>query len=533
MRYSRAFRQFLLATLPIHALYGQTYQTVISNGPPSNRVDIVVVGDGYTAAQINTVYPQHVMELIQYKFQGGQQPFPRYAKFFNVHQVNVVSNQSGADQPPLGIFVDTALDASYWWDGATERLLYFNTTKAQNAINAALAGSGIDIDIRYGIVNDTKYGGGGGSWAVYAGGNSSALEIALHEVGHSFGGLADEYFSSGVYTGPEPSQPNCTTSPTTGKWDRWLGYNDPTTNIGVINYYQGCGYYSNGIFRPSNNSKMRNLNRPFDAISREAFIAKIYNEVRPLDAWRSNTGTLSNPLQLWVDSVDEAVIGVEWRVNGNLIALAAEQLTLAVLGLPPGMHTVTARAYDRILDHAFTGDALDWWRLPNTNPLQQTITWTLQLTQRLGDYNGDGLFNCQDIDPLVATIAAGSHVPGFDLTGDGLVDTADLHVWLSAAGAVQLPSGASYLVGDANLDGVVDGSDFGVWNANKFTATAAWCQGDFNADGIVDGSDFGLWNGNKFQASDGMQAVPEPGGSIWLILAAWWARRNCCRTRSK
>jgi hypothetical protein len=118
------------------------------------------------------------------------------------------------------------------------------------------------------------------------------------------------------------------------------------------------------------------------------------------------------------------------------------------------------------------------------------------------DFNSDGLYDCLDINALVAEIAAGTHNPAFDLTTDGLVNLADRDAWLAEAGGINLGSGRVYRLGDANLDGLVDGSDFGVWNAHKFTATAAWCDGDFTADGIVDGSDYGVWNVNKFTASD-------------------------------
>ncbi|HEY6563895.1 MAG TPA: hypothetical protein VIY86_05330, partial [Pirellulaceae bacterium] len=54
------------------------------------------------------------------------------------------------------------------------------------------------------------------------------------------------------------------------------------------------------------------------------------------------------------------------------------------------------------------------------------------------------------------------------------------------------------LLGDANADGIVDGSDFNIWNMNKFTAGTTWTSGDFNCDGVTDGSDFNVWNMNKF-----------------------------------
>ncbi len=117
-----------------------------------------------------------------------------------------------------------------------------------------------------------------------------------------------------------------------------------------------------------------------------------------------------------------------------------------------------------------------------------------------GDFDNDGEYGCVDMDALVTEIAAATHSPLYDLTGDGLVNLADRDAWLMSAAIVNgLPS--PYLVGDANLDGFVDGEDFLIWNAHKFTSIAEWCAGDFNADGFVDGEDFLNWNAHKFQDS--------------------------------
>ncbi len=89
---------------------------------------------------------------------------------------------------------------------------------------------------------------------------------------------------------------------------------------------------------------------------------------------------------------------------------------------------------------------------------------------------------------------------------------------LAIAGRLRLPSKNPILPGDANLDGFVDGSDFGIWNANKFTSTASWCAGDFNADGVVDGSDFGIWNARKFTSADSGSLVPEPSPGIGMAI---------------
>ncbi|MBL9123860.1 MAG: hypothetical protein JNG90_09525, partial [Planctomycetaceae bacterium] len=132
------------------------YDTVWSNGPSANRVDLVFVGDGYTASQIDTVYPQHIQAMLDHMF-VAEEPFSRYRNFFNAYRVNAVSNQAGADVPPEGIFRDTALGATYYYDGVTERLLGVNETLAQAAVDGGLAGSGILPEMRLVTVNDNRY----------------------------------------------------------------------------------------------------------------------------------------------------------------------------------------------------------------------------------------------------------------------------------------------------------------------------------------------------------------------------------------
>ena len=85
------------------------------------------------------------------------------------------------------------------------------------------------------------------------------------------------------------------------------------------------------------------------------------------------------------------------------------------------------------------------------------------------------------------------------------------------------------LPGDANGDGNVDGTDFGIWNANKFAVGTDWTTGDFNGDGRTDGSDFGIWNTNKFTSvplgspsggSLSLAEVPEPATGLLVLATA-------------
>ena len=87
------------------------------------------------------------------------------------------------------------------------------------------------------------------------------------------------------------------------------------------------------------------------------------------------------------------------------------------------------------------------------------------------------------------------------------------------------------ILGDANLDGVVDGQDFLAWNSNKFSSGTSWASGDFNGDGVTDGQDYVHWNANKFTMADtgnAMMAVPEPawGRCLGLGVVLWLSRRR-------
>ncbi len=143
---------------------------------------------------------------------------------------------------------------------------------------------------------------------------------------------------------------------------------------------------------------------------------------------------------------------------------------------------------------AITGDTVVRSRTYLNGQWSALNETTFELATSTGDFDANGRFDCADVDALVANIVAGSHATAFDLTGDGQVSTLDLDKWRNVAGASELASGNPFPRGDVNLDGSVDATDFGIWNANRFTSNASWCAGDLNADGSIDVSDFNLWN---------------------------------------
>jgi hypothetical protein len=425
------------------ALAGLT--TLLESGPPDNRVDMVFVGDGYTQGQLDAgLYANHVLSYADNMFTADgylNDPFSRYAKFFNIHAIDVASTESGADKPTSGIFVDTALDATYDSSGL-DRLLTINNAKASALRDQTLSGTGISADMQLAVVNDSRYGGAGGPWAVFAGDNFNAFEIALHELGHSFSNLADEYTDlPQAYTGSEPSNPNATKDPGGAKWAHWHGFDDPRGDNLDIDAFEGALRFATGVYRPSAESKMRSLGREFDAVSREAFILDIYNYVDPLDAWLPNGAPLTDAV-LWIDLVDPAVQGVDWYVDDVLVPEAhGETFDPTALGVGPGTHRVRADAYDRVIEHAMSGDLLDLVR-KDFDRLRQTVEWTLTTTEPIpGDFDGDGDVDALDLARWTERFAVDGGPPfqSGDGDGDGDVDGADFLGWQQNLGAAGGP----------------------------------------------------------------------------------------------
>ena len=243
------------------------------NGPSDTTFDLVVVGDGYTADEMST-YSQHVQSSINELF--SIEPYKSYRKQFNIWQVNVVSQDSGvSNDPDQGIQRNTAM-GSYFWCGGTERLLCVDETKAKQYAAAAP-----DVDQILVLANSTKYGGSGGEVAASSGGNGASSEIVQHELGHSIGGLADEY-DYGDCDPSEPSEPNATSltedqmRDQQAKWYQYLGQASP--DGGTVGAYEGSRYCQTGMYRPSENSIMRTLGQPFNPPSTDAMIAGFYRE---------------------------------------------------------------------------------------------------------------------------------------------------------------------------------------------------------------------------------------------------------------
>jgi hypothetical protein len=322
--------------------------TVSRNGPPANRIDIAVLGDGYTSAEMGT-YADDVRRTVLALF--GQEPFHGYRTYFNVHRVDVVSAESGSDHPASGVFRDTALDSFYDCAGIT-RLICVDYGKVYDVLLSSLDADRRDVVLV--LVNDPEYGGSGGAIAV-ASLDPSVVEVVLHELGHTLGGLADEYDYEPpfCYLDAEPFEPNVTLDYDRSriKWAHWIDDTTPLPTMdfapGVPGAYEGAQYCVSGKFRPTYASKMRELYQPFEQINTEQLILRMYGTVSPIDRTGARRVGRSPIWEFFVATPTPAShrLRVRWDVDGRALSSDA-MVRLNLQRLPPGRHRVRVTVWD-------------------------------------------------------------------------------------------------------------------------------------------------------------------------------------------
>ena len=460
-------------TVPASASSAPTATVLQDTGEKSNRIDILFIGDGYTAAELPTTYVDHVNNVVSHMFDTGginagvTNPYARYQNFFNIVRVDVESNESGVDRygpnnTVIELF-DTALSGRL---GATYQGVYYDRALRIDHIGAvpyfanqalpAISYSLSDMDWQFALVNTPYYGGEASSFATFAAANPNAAELALHEGGHWNHDLGDEYGGNGQNYNFNPNELNLTTDPAGSKWSQWLGYIDPQT--GYVDAYESGLGYDTGIYHPSPDSKMNSLNVAFDPIAREKIILDIYALIDPIDSALDNAPTYTLDDDLWVQVVDPAVVLVQWLIDGQALpGQSAETLDLrqVVSLIGPGSHTLTARAYDSILDHNFSDndnpDPLDLVRR-DLDQLEQAIAYNVDIVYLPGDTDFDGDVDQHDLNTVIQaygnTVTAGDAASG-DVTGDGGVGIDDLDTvlarWTSQAQPVMVPEPATAL----------------------------------------------------------------------------------------
>jgi hypothetical protein len=187
-------------------------------GDPANKVDLLVLGDGYTAGE-RLKFEQDARRFMEALF--STTPFREHRNEFNVWGLCPAAEESGISRPSSGIYRRSPVGASYDTFG-TERYVLTAENRTLRDIASFAPYEFIEI-----LVNAPTYGGGGifNQYATVAIDNLWAAYVGVHEFGHQFAGLADEYYTSDVAYLPaekktEPWEPNVTAllDPASLKW---------------------------------------------------------------------------------------------------------------------------------------------------------------------------------------------------------------------------------------------------------------------------------------------------------------------------
>jgi hypothetical protein len=189
---------------------------VLENGAPRDKVDLLLLGDGYTAAEMGKWHAD-ARRLTDILFSAS--PFKERKADFNVWALDTPSEESGVARPSDGVHRRSALRATYDAFGSERYVLDFDNKRVREVAAAA------PYDVMEIVVNGRKYGGGGifNLYATVASDNAFTPYVFVHEFGHHFAGLADEYYTSDVAYGstperPEPWELNATADPASPKW---------------------------------------------------------------------------------------------------------------------------------------------------------------------------------------------------------------------------------------------------------------------------------------------------------------------------
>ncbi|RJP62706.1 MAG: peptidase M64 [Ignavibacteriales bacterium] len=181
----------------------------VKNGDPHTRVDLVILGEGYTAGE-EKKFNDDLKKFVNIHFL--QEPYKSLKNSFNIYGVFKPSEESGVDEPDHASFKNTVLNCTFYSLGS-ERYLLTEDNKAMRDLAAH-----VPYDAIYIMVNHKRYGGGGiyNLYCTFTTDNQWHEYLFLHEFGHSFAGLADEYYTSDVAynefypKGVEPVEANIT-----------------------------------------------------------------------------------------------------------------------------------------------------------------------------------------------------------------------------------------------------------------------------------------------------------------------------------
>ncbi len=227
---------------------------VHKSGPVEKCIDVAIVAEGYTADEMELFYEdaREAFESIM-----NHEPFGTLRDKFNFIAVPLVSQDSGVSIPKQGIWKNTAVSSNYDTFYSDRYLTTLRVKRLHDALD------GIPYEHIIILANTDNYGGGGiyNSYTLTTAHHPAFKPVVVHEFGHSFAGLADEYYYDDMYVqyyypGVEPWEQNITTMTDFGsKWEDMMGKDG-------VGLKEGGGYRSKGVWRAMEDCRMKTNSAP-------------------------------------------------------------------------------------------------------------------------------------------------------------------------------------------------------------------------------------------------------------------------------
>ena len=299
--------------------------TIQYAGPEA--VNFVLLGDGYTATE-QRKFLSSAKKVYNALFQ--KIPMNKYKKWFNLYAIEVISNESGISHPGVlknGVYVCPEGSSMPIMTVDTYFGIHFdsynihrlpcpdNSTKIYNLLNALMP----DYQMVGILCNTSEYGGAGGSYLTCTM-HSSATEIFIHEFGHTFASLADEYFAGDGYLGEYPNQTTNNNSRTI-KWKHWWG------DSGVGAFPIGGSTKGNGYYKPVDGTcEMEYLNKQFCPVCRETIIEELHNRVKVIAEYEPTAKTVTMDdeklkfiITRYYKGLSPNKVAFEWSIDGKVL----------------------------------------------------------------------------------------------------------------------------------------------------------------------------------------------------------------------
>jgi hypothetical protein len=419
------------------AVGGAAVVAVQVTGDPAARFSMVILGDGYTAAELPR-FRAHVDKHLNVLW--SIEPWRSYRSYINVYAVEIVSGESGITCDPAHR-EERSTPLGMAFGGGCDNPNARGIRVDQDAAREYATRATPAYDQILSIANTDTYGGIGGRTATTSGGNSLGPLITPHELGHSLGRLSDEYTyggrgrPGGTYEGDEPNSIHHTLlseeqmRAQQRKWWRWL--REPSLAGGTIGLYEGGQGNTAGIWRPSKHSMMISLGYYYDQVGLERMTERISGQVE-LIAASTPTASPVHPRQVvWIETPHPVYheLDVTWRVDGDVVANPDNHrhLDLERLALSAGEHTVAVTVVDPtefVRDAAIRDSALtatrSWTVSPAatlpTTPVRAAFTASAQTSRPVGGTDVVHVETSHPADRVPAVIwrLDGRMVPGTD-----------------------------------------------------------------------------------------------------------------------